>query len=97
MKTSRRTGAGHEALPFVSAFVAVLPFPCLAALLTMDAPARTATEITSPPGELRGNVKSLIRHNSRCGFHDHAKCTARFASRDDAKHAGYKPFRKRGG
>jgi hypothetical protein len=38
-----------------------------------------------------GNTKSLKFHKRSCSYSDCPNCTARFATRDDALSAGYKP------
>lgn len=49
------------------------------------------------PAVLHGNIKTKIYHNRQCRFYMCAPCTARFATREEAKQAGYKPCGKCGG
>lgn len=48
-------------------------------------------------GELHGNAKSRIYHNSSCRYYTCRNCTVIFASAQEARAAGFRPCRICGG
>ena len=48
-------------------------------------------------GELHGNTKSRIYHNSSCRYYTCRNCTVIFASAQEARAAGFRPCRICGG